>query len=308
MGDKNHKDENEQNDKTQIAAPKTKVDENAQAMDPCLTQLSGLGNGQVFNLRNKTLTIGRDPSCSIWIEDPHISRVHATITDKDGCTTLSDEGSTNGVFINGKKIEKQALNTGDRLLIGTRLYFKFSNEFADYQKVQNQKYQEANYDSLTQLYNKRFFIDILSREFSYSRRNKNPLSLLMIDIDYFKKINDAHGHLVGDHVLANVGELLKKGLRHENIACRYGGEEFAIILRNTSSKAAENVAERIRSSIENLEFNYLSHHLKITVSIGIATYEHNNFETYEELIKCADEFLYESKLTGRNRITLKKAA
>lgn len=305
---KNFNDDEEIRDKTQIATTKAKVEETSQPMDPCLTQLSGLGSGQVFNLKNKTLKIGRDSSCGIWVEDPHISRFHATITDLEGKTNVVDENSTNGVFVNGKKIKSHVLNNGDRLLIGTRLYFKFSYEFADYQRVQNQKYQEANCDSLTKLYNKRYFIDTLSREFSFSRRNKTPLSLLMIDIDFFKKINDSYGHLAGDYVLGRVGEMLKKGLRHENLACRYGGEEFAAILRNTPASSAEVVAERIRSSVAGLDLNYMSHPIKVTVSIGIATYEIDNYETYEELIKTADEYLYESKMNGRNKITVKKAA
>lgn len=309
MGDKKNFGEDEElRDKTQIVTTKAKVDEPSQPMDPCLTQLSGLGSGQVFNLKNKTLKIGRDSSCGIWVEDPHISRVHATIVDHNGKTNITDENSTNGVFINGKKIQSSELNNGDRLLIGTRLYFKFSYEFADYQRVQNQKYLEANCDSLTKLYNKRYFTDILSREFSYSRRNKTPLSLLMIDIDFFKKINDSYGHLAGDYVLSRVGEMLKKGLRHENLACRYGGEEFAAILRNTPAWSAEVVAERVRSGVAALDLKYMSHPIKVTVSIGIATFDLDNFETYEELIKRADEYLYESKVTGRNKITLKKAA
>ncbi|MFM8313056.1 MAG: diguanylate cyclase [Deltaproteobacteria bacterium] len=295
-------------DKTQIVAPKHKNEGANQALDPCLTQLSGSGSGQVFNLRNKTYKIGRDRDCDIWVDDPHISRVHAVITDENNETIIKDNLSTNGVFINGKKVTEQILKNGDRLLIGTRLYFKFSHEFADYQEVQNQKFEQANQDGLTKLYNKRFFIDSISREFSYSKRNKNPLSLLMIDIDFFKQINDEFGHLVGDQVLSSLGKLIKDGLRHENIACRYGGEEFSIILRNTGPIAAEKVAQRIREAVEKLEFNYLNKKFHVTVSIGIATYDHQNYETYEELIKHADELLYESKLRGRNCITIKKAA
>ncbi len=308
MSDNDFKDDQEQREKTQIGSPRMKSEDSSQAMDPCLTQLSGLGSGQVFNLKNQTLKIGRDRACQIWVEDPHISRIHAVISNEGETTTLKDEGSTNGVFINGTKIKNQVLKNGDRILIGTRLFFKYSLEFADYQRVQNQKYMQANCDSLTKLYNKRFFVDVLSRELSYSRRNKNPLSLLMLDIDYFKKINDSYGHLVGDRVLAEIGELIRKTLRHENIACRYGGEEFAVVLRNTGPMAAETVAERLRSTIEKTNFTHLNQQLKVTISIGIATFDHNNFETYEELIKYADELLYESKLNGRNRITLKKAA
>jgi two-component system, cell cycle response regulator len=308
LSHQNKNDDAENNEKTQLGVFKRDNEEKTQSTDPCLTQLSGLGSGKVFNLRDKVQVIGRDASCDIWVDDPHISRKHAIISNKNNITLLRDENSTNGVFINGKKIVEHELKDGDRILIGTRLYFKYSLEFADYQFVQNQKYREANLDTLTGLYNKRYFNDVISREFSFSRRNKNSFSLLMIDVDYFKKVNDSYGHLVGDHVLTQIGEVLKKGLRHENISCRYGGEEFAIILRNTGPIAAQNVAERIRSSIEKLQFEYANQPFSITVSIGIATYEHGNFETFEEVIRFADELLYESKLNGRNRVTLKKVA
>ncbi len=307
MSKKNSNDKYNE-DKTQIAKLIRNSDETDTPMDPCLTQLSGHGSGQVFNLRDKVVTIGRDPACIIWVEDPHISRTHATLINKDETTVITDMESTNGIFVNGTKVQEHSLSNGDRVLIGTRLHFKFSMEFADYQIVQNQKYQQANYDSLTKLYNKRFFIDLLSREFSFSRRNKQPLSLLMMDIDYFKKINDSYGHLAGDQVLSQLGHLLKKELRHENVACRYGGEEFAVILRHANPTAAETVAERIRSRIEQLTVSYMNHYLKLTVSIGVSTYEHCNFETYEELINSADEQLYEAKHNGRNRVIFKKAA
>ena len=308
MSNNDKKDELESQDKTQIAQVKNKDEDGGGALVPCLTQLSGSGSGQVFNLNNASFKIGRDRSCEIWIEDPHISRVHALVSHEGEDTLIVDQGSTNGVFVNGKKVEKCILKNGDRILIGTRLFFKYSLEFADYQKIQHQKYIQANCDSLTKLYNKRFFTDIISKEFSYSKRTKSPLSLLMLDIDHFKKINDTYGHLLGDTVLARVGEVIKKSVRHENIACRFGGEEFVIILRNTGPLAAELVAERIRKSIESYEIAGGSNVIKVTVSIGIATYDHHNFETFEELIKFADELLYESKLKGRNRTTLKKAA
>lgn len=308
MGDKDEKNEQEKQEKTQFAVLKNKSNEDSSALDPCLTQLSGTGSGQVFNLRDRVFKIGRDRNCNLCIDDPHISRIHATLTNKDNVTSICDDGSTNGVFINGKKTTKQTLKNGDRILIGTRLYFKYSLEFADYQQLQNQKYLQANFDSLTKLYNKRFFFDIISKEFSFHRRNKNPLSLLMIDIDYFKKINDQYGHLVGDGVLTQIGELIRANIRHENIACRYGGEEFSILLRNTGPIAAEVVAERLRKAIETAAFAAGSHPIKVTISVGIATYDYQNFETYEELIKFADELLYESKLSGRNKVTLKKVA
>jgi len=176
------------------------------------------------------------------------------------------------------------------------------------QNYQQSLFRAANIDNLTQLYNKKFFMDVLSKEFSFSRRNRQPLSLMMLDIDFFKKINDTYGHMAGDLVLKTVGQFLQKTLRLENIACRYGGEEFAIILRNVSTETAHSIAERIRKTIEAEKIDYLGQIISVTTSIGIATLENSNFETIEDLIRTADEFLYEAKEKGRNQTIFQKAA
>ncbi len=197
---------------------------------------------------------------------------------------------------------------GDKLLIGTRLYFKFCYQDSVEQNYQQNLFRAANIDSLTQLYNKKFFIDVLSKEFSFSRRNNQPLSLLMLDLDYFKKINDSFGHIAGDLVLKSIGQYLLKHLRLENISCRYGGEEFAIILRNVAGDIAHTIAERLRKAIEMEKIVFRGKPIQVTVSIGIATLEGNNFNTIEDLIQYADERLYEAKEQGRNRTIFKNAA
>jgi diguanylate cyclase (GGDEF)-like protein len=217
-------------------------------------------------------------------------------------------GSTNGVFVNGKKITEQQLCDGDKVLIGTRLYFKFCFQDAVDQSYQQNLFRAANIDGLTQLYNKKYFVDALSKEFSFSRRNNQALSLMMIDIDHFKKVNDTFGHMAGDLVLKTVGQFLSKNLRLENIGCRYGGEEFAIILRNVGSELAWGIAERLRASIEAEKINYRGKIIRVTISIGIATLEGTNFDTIEDLIQKADECLYEAKEKGRNQTAAKKAA
>lgn len=296
-------------DRTVVITEKTDLNERSTTYEPYLIQISGRETGQMYNLAGRTVRIGRDPTCQIILEDPHISRNHAEIFYRNGNEiTIRDVGSTNGVFVNGKKISEQVLADGDKILIGTRLYFKFCYQDAVDQNYQQNLFRAANIDGLTQLYNKKYFIDALSKEFSFSRRNGQPLSLMMVDIDHFKKVNDTYGHMAGDLVLKVIGLYLQKNLRLENVACRYGGEEFAIILRNVNAEVALFIAERLRKAIEAEKIMHRGKPIQITISIGIATLEGNNFQTIEDLIQKADEHLYEAKEGGRNRTIVKKAA
>lgn len=303
MSDKENK-----GDKTMIITDRSEVGEKSTSLEPYLIQISGRETGQMHRLGGKDMRIGRDPICEIMLDDPHVSRTHASINVEGNTLTIKDAGSTNGVFVNGKKITEHVLSDGDKILIGTRLYFKFCYQDTVEQNYQQNLFRAANIDALTQLYNKKYFLDVLSKEFSFSRRNKNPLSLMMIDLDYFKKINDSYGHLAGDHVLKTMGQALMKTLRMENIACRYGGEEFAVILRNVSADHAHTIAERLRIGVEAEKVIFKETPISVTISIGIATFENDNFNTMEDLILAADKLLYEAKEGGRNRTMLRKAA
>lgn len=307
MSDQNPKDKNE---KTVIViTEKADLRQQNNSYEPYLIQISGRETGQMYNLSGRTMKLGRDPQCQIVLDDPHISRHHAEILcrgEKD--IVIRDMGSTNGVFVNGKKVTEQALNDGDKILIGTRLYFKFCFQDAVDQNYQQNLFRAANIDGLTQLYNKKYFVDVLSKEFSFSRRNHQPLSLMMIDIDHFKAVNDTYGHMAGDLVLKTLGVFLQKSLRLENIACRYGGEEFAVILRQVNGDLALMIAERLRKAVEAEKINFRGKNISVTISIGIATLDNANFETIEDLIQRADDHLYEAKEGGRNRTILKRAA
>lgn len=297
-------------DRTIIITEKTDLKEANSTYEPYLIQISGKETGQAHKLSGASvIKIGRDPASQIILDDPHISRNHAEILmGKHKDTVIRDLGSTNGVFVNGKKITEQALCDGDKILIGTRMYFKFCYQDSVEQNYQQNLFRAANIDNLTQLYNKKYLIDILTKEFSFSRRNKNLLSVLMIDIDHFKKINDTYGHMAGDLVLKSVGQFLSKNIRLENIAARYGGEEFCIILRNVGSDLAFTIGERVRRGIEGETLDYRGNPIRVTISVGIATMEDAEFETYEDLLRKADENLYEAKTSGRNKTILKRAA
>jgi len=155
-------------------------------------------------------------------------------------------------------------------------------------------------DGLTGLFNHRHFQERLSQEFSRLERFSEPMSILILDIDFFKDINDTYGHPVGDSVLKAVADVIRKTIRNIDIPARYGGEEFAVILLNTGARGALNMAERLRKTVMNKRFSAEDQTFKVTVSIGISTYPKDG-KSKEELIEKADRALYQAKNSGRNR-------
>jgi two-component system cell cycle response regulator len=155
-------------------------------------------------------------------------------------------------------------------------------------------------DALTGLYNYGYFKEALRYEVEKSRRYKTPLSLLFLDIDDFKLINDTLGHLQGDHVMRRVGAILKKGVRQADLLCRYGGDEFVVLLSQTSLEQAMVLAERLRQLTVESSMNPLDHGLKATVSIGVSELEPGM--SAEELLKAADQAHYRAKEAGKNRV------
>lgn len=155
-------------------------------------------------------------------------------------------------------------------------------------------------DSLTRLPNRRFFDEELARAFSYARRNQQPLSLMVLDVDKFKQFNDSFGHDKGDLVLTQVSEIMSHSARATDYVCRYGGEEFAIILPGTSEVAAREIAERIREAVRM----HALEGQRITISIGVSNYPTCAFEDEQELFKAADDALYHAKDMGRNRVVI----
>jgi len=168
----------------------------------------------------------------------------------------------------------------------------------------NKELQEKNtLDELTGLYNRRFYDQKIQAEFRRSRRNLTPLSLVVIDIDYFKKVNDNYGHLAGDECLVAVSACIKRCLRRSaDISCRYGGEEFCLILPETDKKGALTLAEELRESIEACKISYNNIAINLTISCGISTYLQQQNVKAEHLFALADQALYKAKKSGRNQI------
>jgi len=182
---------------------------------------------------------------------------------------------------------------------------KLRNEVSMRKEAEQELLYQAIRDPLTGLFNRRYLEESLEREISKAKRQKIPLGLLMLDADHFKVFNDTYGHLAEDIVLRNLSELLIKNSRKEDIACRYGGEEFVLVLPGTSSKVAKERAEMLRNIVEHGET--IAHQNKrlpnITISIGVAILPYNGRTTLQ-LISAADKALYRAKENGRKRVEM----
>ena len=169
----------------------------------------------------------------------------------------------------------------------------------DVKKAQAKMAEMSTVDELTKLHNRRYFIEALEGEFERASRYEIEMALIMVDLDHFKKINDTYGHPSGDMVLSEIGRILKEHVRRNDIACRYGGEEFAVILSNVSRENIYAAYDRFREMVSEHLFEYESNQFHITVSIGIAF--SNNAESANDLLSQADQALYQAKDTGRNK-------
>jgi diguanylate cyclase (GGDEF)-like protein len=269
---------------------------------PCLIQYTGDALGRRYFLDTPEVTIGRLPTNSIVISDPGVSRTHARCFVAGDVIALEDLGSRNGTFINDRRIQvRTPLRDGDILRIGGVLlkFFaqdNFENAFHD--KI----YRMATIDGGTDLFNKSYLLETLESEFKFSRAKGRPLSLIYYDLDFFKKVNDEHGHSCGDYILRESSQVAKSCVRKEDVIGRYGGEEFVVVLPVADTPIAAELAERIRKTIAGHPFLFNGTPLCQTVSLGVAEIR-PEYKTYQELLDDADRKLYISKNAGRNRIT-----
>lgn len=266
-----------------------------------LIVINGKSVGKMFKLQGDKLIIGRAPTNEVLIDDEGVSRQHAMIERHAAGLVLVDNNSTNGVFVNGDRINRHVLADGDKVQLGSSTILKYSFQDEVEERGMQALWDQATRDGLTGAYNKKYFADQLKTDFAFYYRHGRPLSLVLFDIDFFKKLNDGFGHPAGDAVLKSIAALVHKALRTEDIFARYGGEEFGIILRDTDGERAFLICERIRRSVETFPFAYDDKKMSVTISIGIATLVGQSYPTPKALVKQADEFLYQAKHKGRNR-------
>jgi diguanylate cyclase (GGDEF)-like protein len=269
---------------------------------PALIIYDGDEIGGLHSLTADVTVIGRTAGCDIVIPESRVSRRHAIIRRVAGGGNdfeLVDVGSTNGTFVDGERVVEMVLHPGHKVAIGGRI-LKF--EMVDKTDIayQSRIVQMIHLDELTGLLTKRSLFRALETELIRTERYKHPLSVLMMDLDHFKLVNDTHGHLVGSHCLAEVGALIREATRVTDVNGRYGGEEFVSFLPETDTGAALVVAERIRESMAMRWFQYRDTQYQVRISIGIATFPSQG-SSVESLVQSADTALYRAKSTGRNR-------
>jgi diguanylate cyclase (GGDEF)-like protein len=269
---------------------------------PYLVVLAGSNVGEMHKIEKDKTVMGRGDKVDIRLVDEGISREHAQVVREGEGTFLEDLASTNGTFCNGSRVQRQVLSDGDKILLGSTTILKFSYHDKLDEMFQRQMSESALRDGLTKAFNKRYFSERLDTEYQYAIRHDSPLSLIFLDIDHFKRINDLHGHQAGDYVLVVLANLVTNVLRNEDILARYGGEEFAIVSRGTEIDEGASLAERLRRSVEEHEFVYDGKRIPVTISVGVARAPRAGVHAPGELVVVADETMYEAKRSGRNRV------
>ncbi|NVB82539.1 MAG: GGDEF domain-containing protein [Kofleriaceae bacterium] len=273
--------------------------------EACLVNLHPPGPdiGRRIPLVNSQYIVGRDSEAGFVVSRSSVSRQHARLfVDDDGDWWVEDLNSTNGTFVNENRITRsQQLSDSDQVRFGDAIY-KFlagSNiESAYHEAIHNMAIQ----DGMTGIHNKRFFMEFLEREIAVASRHGHPLTLVMFDVDHFKKVNDTHGHLAGDAVLKDLAGRIRPRIRREDLFARYGGEEFACVLPSTALPGGIVFAEHLRTLIEERPCVFDGQAIPFTISLGVTTLHRESGVDPVALIKRADDNLYAAKRSGRNRV------
>lgn len=285
--------------------------------DACMVVINGVDLGRRYALSQPSTLIGRSSKTDIQIDEDSISRNHALLVNDGEKVVVRDLGSTNGTYVNDRQISEHRLKDGDQIRVG-RTIFKFLSGSNVESAYHDEIYRLTTTDSLTQAFNKRYFMESLEREMSRSLRYGRQLALIVFDIDFFKSVNDTYGHLTGDFVLKQLAERVKRHIRRDDIFARYGGEEFVLLLPELTKPDAMRLAEKLRGLIAAEPFSFDQAILPVTVSMGVADLEEymrqlgatsgaweGNLRAEPnptELIKLADARLYDAKRNGRNQV------
>jgi len=269
----------------------------------CLIQYSGDTLGRRYVLSAPETTIGRSAAAAMVLADDSVSREHAKCIAAGNAVEIEDLGSSNGTFINDQRVQgRAALRDGDIVRLGS-VHLKYFSRDSIENVFHDNIYRKATIDADTGIFNKQYLLESLDLAFMYSRAKSQPLSVIYFDLDFFKKVNDTHGHSCGDAILRECAQIMKSCLRDEDVLGRYGGEEFVVVLPNCDAQLAATLAERIRIAVESHAFVHDDKTIKQTVSIGVSE-NSPAFNTGKALLDDADRKLYQSKNSGRNRVTV----
>ncbi len=278
---------------------------------PGLVVIQGREIGREYRLRRSEVILGRDEGAHLRIPDEGVSRRHALIElswdskRRVRHIFIRDLGSTNGTLVNGERVASADLREGDKIRLGdTVLKFVLQDDLDArfHQEVHNR----IAYDQLTGLLTKEFLYVAMETELKRCEKFGLPMAVLMMDLDRFKLVNDGYGHLMGSHVLSEVGWLIREGFRSTDVSARYGGEEFLAYMSEVTLEGGRQAAERIRSAVEEHPFTRTDERgrsttVRLTISLGVSEFPRHG-SSLESLVAAADEALYRAKELGRNRV------
>jgi diguanylate cyclase (GGDEF)-like protein len=290
------KDQNSKTDRHSVIEP---AHDDDGTLCPRLIVVSGMMLGLKIELTDVPVIIGRSSECGLALPHPSVSRQHCRVWREDGRYLIEDLGSTNRTFLNGKAVTHDELRDGDQIGVGSNAIKFFVGDSVE-ASYHHELIDLAIYDSLTGFYNRRHFRGLLDEEVEKAKKSL-ALSLLMLDLDDFKGVNDRHGHLTGDQVLSAIAHVIRECAPAGAPIGRLGGEEFALALRGGTLADAAALAEKLRAAVAARPVETREHRLDVTISIGVAQ-TGANCASSAELLRNADEQLYRAKQGGRNRV------
>jgi len=267
-----------------------------------LLRMDGVHAGSVIAIDQLPCTIGRHPTNTLRIDEESMSRFHARISRDEEGFLVEDLESRNGTFVGGERNRRHRLRDGAWLTFGAQVSFRFTVTDTREEHLLRRLYESSTRDALTSAYNRSHFDERLRAEIAFAARHKTEASLVMLDIDHFKKVNDTYGHPAGDLVLKELVRLAQRSLRAEDVFARYGGEEFGVILRGIHLRGAARLGERLRSALESASIDVGGQSIRVTLSAGCASVVCCSAASPEEIVRIADRRLYLAKTGGRNRV------
>ena len=278
--------------------------QNTKNLCSCLVCLLGPTDltGKSWPINKEKLTVGRSQKCDIYIPEASLSKKHLLIYQKDNKISIEDQKSTNGTFINKKPLKAYTLTDlkdNDKVRLGKMILRFLDKDNPEVISIQ-ENFAKVFQDPLTQIGNRLALESQAPTVFNQSRQYLTPFSLILFDIDHFKKVNDTYGHLAGDFVLKEVVRVIRPCFRSKDLFARSGGEEFCIIIQSQKSRA-ESAIQKARQRVEKHLFQYKNKKINVTISAGVA-YQQKKDKSWKSVYERADQRLYKSKTTGRNKV------
>jgi len=275
-----------------------------------LVRMNGANMGRVWSLADDRIAIGRATGNDILVDDDGTSRQHAILERHDQRFVIIDQGSSNGTYVNGERVDRHILADADLINLGPACTLRYTRADAESEALLVSLHRSNALDHLTETYNDVHFGDVLARELSFARRHGTALSLLVLDVDHFRSLNDEHGYEAGDAVLKALAERVRAEIRLEDVLARTAGGSFSILLRATRVDQARALAERLRETVAGTPFALPDDATEavLTVSIACASLGCVHEKTAEALRHLTQRRMQQAKRNGRNCVVFREPA